>query len=91
MNLREREKKSKLMKVCVDRTRSTLNRLQHRNRIQLTNDDSSTSTAIDNDDDSQASENMKMPALSSSNEKNKSSPQKDDVSSENSQNSDSLL
>ena len=57
------------MQVCVDRTRSALNKLQHQKTIELTNDDTSTSTGINNDDDSQDSENMKMPALSSSNKK----------------------
>ena len=50
-NKRER-KKSKLMQVCVDHTRSTLNKLQHQKTIELMNDDVSTSTGINNDDDS---------------------------------------
>ena len=56
------------MKVCVDRTRSALNKLQHKNTIELTNNDSSTSTGINNDGNSQDSENLKMPALLLSNE-----------------------
>ena len=79
------------MKVCVDRTRSALNKLQHKNTIELTNNDSSTSTGINNDGNSQDSENLKMPALLSSNENKECYQQKDDVSSTNSGNFDSLL
>lgn len=86
------KKKSKLMQVCVDRTRSTLNQVQHKKVIDLNDDDTSTSTGVNNDDDSQDSANMKMPALSSSNEnKLYSDEQKDEVSSTNSVHSESLL
>ena len=78
------------MRVCVNRTRSAL-KLQQGNKFQLTNDESSTSTALNNDDDSADSENLKMPALLSSNENKDCSQEKDDVSSTNSGNSDSLL
>ena len=46
------KKKSKLIQVCVDRTQSALNKLHHQKTIELTNDDTSTSTGINNDDDS---------------------------------------
>ena len=69
VEIREREK-SKLMQVCVDCTRSPLNELQHQKTIELTTYDTSTSTGINNDDDSQDSENMKLPVLLSSNENN---------------------
>ena len=78
------------MRVCVNRTRSAL-KLQQENKFQLTNDESSTSTALNNDDDSADSENLKMPALSSSNENKDHSQENDDVSSTISGNSDSLL
>ena len=55
MEIKEKEKKSKLMQVYVDRTRSILNKLQHQKTIELTNDDTSTSTGINNDDNSQDS------------------------------------
>ena len=89
---RRERKKSKLMQVCVDRTRSALKKVQRSKTIELTHDDTSTSTGINNDDDSADSENMKMPALSSSS-KNKfcTQEQKDEVSSENSVQSETLL
>ena len=88
---RER-KKSKLMQVSVDRTRSALDKVQTQKTIELTNDDTSTSTGINIDDDSADSDDMKMPALSSSNEKKfASQEQKDEVSSTNSVQSENLL
>ena len=80
------------MQVFVDRTRSALNKLQHKKTIELTNDDTSSSTGINNDDNSQDSEYMKIPALSSFNEnKTSAQEQKDEVSSTNSVHSESLL
>ena len=57
---KEREKRSKLIKVCVNHTRSTLKKWKN---VKLTNDSSSSSsTASNNDHDSDSDYWKKMPA-----------------------------
>ena len=53
-------KKSKLMKVCVDHTRSALKKIS--TNVNLTNDSSSSSTASINELDSDSEGSKKMPA-----------------------------
>ena len=63
-----KKKKRKLMKVCVDCTRSKLDQMYSKeNKIQLTNhdSDSSTSTGYSNEDNSDFDGNSKMSASAS--------------------------
>ena len=92
----EREKKkSKLMKVCVDHTRSTLKK--HCSNVNLTNDSSSSSTASINGPESDSEDWKKMPAdvsKKSSNEMKSagcSSTNKDEAGTNYSSGSESLL
>ena len=77
MKVQGTKKKSKLMKVCVDRTRSTLNEsMLERKKLNLTSGSSGSSTCSINDNLLADFENAKVPAVVIKKKKPTSVPKK---------------